>query len=187
MDFGNRLKTLRTQKRLKTLELAEKINISESTYRRYERNEIAPDLNIITKIAEIAEIAVSDLLSDDKIIFNNQQSGGTSNNALIMNQHSEKVIEQFEIRIKEKDELIKGYGWINNERLYFLMDKGGDENYHIYASNIDGKNLIDLTPFEGVNASILKILKDQKDIIIVSMNKNNKQIFLSFSFIIFYF
>lgn len=115
MDFGNRLKTLRTQKRLKTLELAEKINISESTYRRYERNEIAPDLNIITKIAEIAEIAVSDLLSDDKIIFNNQQSGGTSNNALIMNQLSEKVIEQFEIRIKEKDELI--------ERLNKIIDK----------------------------------------------------------------
>ena len=82
--------------------------------------------------------------------------------------------------VEEKDELIKGYGWINNERLFYLMDKGGDENYHIYASNIDGKNPIDLTPFDGVNASILKILKDQKDIIIVSMNKNNKQIFEPF-------
>lgn len=79
--------------------------------------------------------------------------------------------------IEEKDELIKGYGWINNERLFYAMDKGGDENYHIYATNIDGSNTKDLTPFEGVKANILNILKDQKDFIIISMNKNNKQIF----------
>ena len=115
MDFGNSLKTLRTQRKYKTLEISDKLNISESTYRRYERNEIAPDLNTISKIAEIYEITVSDLLSDDKIILSNQQSGGTSNNALIMNQLSEKVIEQFEIRIKEKDELI--------QRLNKIIDK----------------------------------------------------------------
>ncbi|MFT4072646.1 MAG: S9 family peptidase [Dysgonamonadaceae bacterium] len=79
--------------------------------------------------------------------------------------------------IEEKDELIRGYGWINDERLFFVMDKGGNENYHIYATNLDGSNTIDLTPFEGVQASILKILKEQKDYIIVSLNKNNKQIF----------
>jgi len=28
--------------------------------------------------------------------------------------------------IEEKDELIKGYGWINDERLVFVMDKGGN-------------------------------------------------------------
>lgn len=82
--------------------------------------------------------------------------------------------------IEEKDELIKGYGWINNERLFYMMDKGGNENFHIYATNLDGKNNKDLTPFDDVNASILKILKEQKDFIIISMNKNNKQIFEPF-------
>lgn len=82
--------------------------------------------------------------------------------------------------VEEKDELIRGYGWINNERLYYIMDKGGDENYHIFASNVDGSNAKDLTPFDGVTASILNILKDQKDFIIISMNKNNKQIFEPF-------
>ncbi len=106
---------MRTQIKYKTLEISDKLNISESTYRSYERNEIAPDLNTISKIAEIYDITVSDLLSDDKVILNNQQSGGTSNNALIMNQLSEKVIEQFEIRIKEKDELI--------QRLNKIIDK----------------------------------------------------------------
>ena len=79
--------------------------------------------------------------------------------------------------IEEKEELIKGYGWINDNRLYYVMDKGGDENHHVYAANIDGSNARDLTPFDGVKAMILAILKEHKDIMIVSMNKNNKQIF----------
>lgn len=33
--------------------------------------------------------------------------------------------------VEEKDELIRGYGWVNNERLIYAMDKGGDENYHL--------------------------------------------------------
>ena len=79
--------------------------------------------------------------------------------------------------IEEKDELIKGYGWISDEKLYYMMDKGGNENFHIYATNIDGTNARDLTPFEGVRAGIIRVLKDQKNVLIIQMNKNNKQIF----------
>lgn len=79
--------------------------------------------------------------------------------------------------IEEKEELVRGYGWINSERLYYAMDKGGDENYHIYGVNLDGSNLKDLTPFDGVTASISNILKEQKDFVIITMNKNNKQVF----------
>jgi len=79
--------------------------------------------------------------------------------------------------IEEKDELIRGYGWINEERLVYVMDKGGNENYHIFAANLDGTNMLDLTPFDDVRANVLNMLKDQKDYIIISMNKNNKQVF----------
>ena len=79
--------------------------------------------------------------------------------------------------IEEKDELVKGYGWISDEKLYYMMDKGGNENFHIYATNIDGTNARDLTPFEGVRAGIIRVLKDQKNVLIIQMNKNNKQIF----------
>lgn len=90
-----------------------------------------------------------------------------------------KNIKTGEIKraIEEKEELVRGFGWINNERLYYAMDKGGDENYHIYGVNLDGSNLKDLTPFDGVTASISNILKEQKDFVIISMNKNNKQVF----------
>ena len=79
--------------------------------------------------------------------------------------------------IEEKDELIRGYFWKNNERLLYMMDKGGNENYHVYAVNIDGTNNIDLTPYDDVRAMIINILKDQKDYVIITMNKNNKQVF----------
>ena len=79
--------------------------------------------------------------------------------------------------IEEKEELVRGYGWINNERLVFLMDQGGDENYHVYAVNLDGSNQKDLTPFEGVRADFSNLLKEDKEHIIVQMNKNNPQVF----------
>ncbi len=79
--------------------------------------------------------------------------------------------------IEEKEELIRSYFWKNNERLLYMMDQGGNEQYHIHAVNIDGTNNVDLTPYEGVQAGILNILKDQKDFVIVMMNKNNRQVF----------
>lgn len=79
--------------------------------------------------------------------------------------------------IEEKEELVRGYGWVNNDMLVYSMDKGGNENYHIYAVNLDGSGLKDLTPFDGVRASILELVKDDKDHIVVSMNQNNPQVF----------
>ncbi len=79
--------------------------------------------------------------------------------------------------IEEKEELIRGYGWVNNNRLVYLMDQGGDENFHLYAADLDGANQKDLTPFEGVKANFLELLKEDKDHIIISLNKNNPQIF----------
>lgn len=81
------------------------------------------------------------------------------------------------LAVEEKEELIRGYGWINDGRLLYVMDQGGNENYHIYAVNIDGSDSKDLTPYENVQASILNSLKEQKDYIIISMNKDNPQIF----------
>lgn len=79
--------------------------------------------------------------------------------------------------IEEKEELVRGFGWVNNERLVYVMDQGGDENYHLYTAKISGGEGTDLTPYEGVQVNFLELLKEDKDHIIISMNKNNKQIF----------
>lgn len=81
--------------------------------------------------------------------------------------------------LEEKDDLIKSYGWLSKKRLFYTQDKGGNENLHLYAADVDGKNLKDLTPFEGVKIGSATIIKDT-DFAVVTMNKNNKQIFEPF-------
>ena len=113
MDIGQRIKTLRVKKKLEPISIAEMLNISINTYRKYERNESAPDLNMLEKIAKIHEISVVDLLKDDGINFNNHENKDCNINNLVINQLSERLIDQHEkiiieknIRIKEKDEII---------------------------------------------------------------------------------
>ncbi len=78
--------------------------------------------------------------------------------------------------LEEKNDLIKSYGWLDKKRLFYTQDRGGNENIHLYAADIDGKNLKDLTPFEGITLNSVRIIKDTP-FVIVTMNKNNKQIF----------
>lgn len=81
--------------------------------------------------------------------------------------------------IVEKEDLIKAYGWLNKSRLFYTQDKGGNENIHLYAADVDGKNLKDLTPFDGITLGEIIPIKDS-DFVVVTMNKNNKQIFEPF-------
>lgn len=78
--------------------------------------------------------------------------------------------------LEEKNDLIKSYGWLDKKRLFYTQDRGGNENIHLYAADVDGKNLKDLTPFEGITLNSVRIIKDTP-FVIVTMNKNNKQIF----------
>ena len=95
------------------------------------------------------------------------------NHVYVKNLETEEVVRV----IEEKEELIRGFGWANNNRMIYTMDKGGNENYHLFAVNIDGTNQKELTPFDGVRVNILEILREDKDHMIISMNKNNAQIF----------
>jgi len=79
--------------------------------------------------------------------------------------------------IVEGEELIRGYGWANDEKVIFVKDKGGDENYHLFVASLNGGDEKDLTPFDGVRVMIVNSLKDQKDHMIIQMNKNNPEVF----------
>lgn len=83
---------------------------------------------------------------------------------------------QKESLLKEQGEdLIRGFYWANNDRILYLQDKGGDENYHVYGVNVDGKNSKELTPFDGVRVNIIEPLKEDEEHVIVQMNKDNPQ------------
>ncbi len=107
MNIGNKLKSLRVQKGYESVLMADKLGISETTYRRYERNESVPDLNMLEKIAATYQIDLQELLSDSIYQSNKNQKGGVAfaYNSTI-HELSEKLIEQYELRLKEKDEII---------------------------------------------------------------------------------
>lgn len=65
MKIGHRLKTIRIAKQIEPIVMADTIAVSESTYRRYERNESDPTLSILYKIATVFQISVSELLEED--------------------------------------------------------------------------------------------------------------------------
>src|ERR1700686_2236720 len=55
----------------------------------------------------------------------------------------------------ETERDVAGYFWKGSGRIVYRKDFKGDENYHVVAVDIDGKNLVDLTPFENVRANII--------------------------------
>ncbi len=90
----------------------------------------------------------------------------------------QKIGEEKATRItSETDRDISGYFWANDNRILYIKDNGGDENFQLYAVDKDGENDKDLTPFEKVRIQIIDELEDIEDEIIIGMNKNNPQLF----------
>jgi dipeptidyl aminopeptidase/acylaminoacyl peptidase len=77
----------------------------------------------------------------------------------------------------ETDRSIMGYYWANNNRILYLKDDGGDENFALYGVDRNGKNLKCLTCFEGVRTTIIDDLEDIEDEVIIGLNKRNAQVF----------
>lgn len=72
---------------------------------------------------------------------------------------------------------IISYFWGSSERILYLQDNKGNENYHLYAVSKDGSNHTDLTPFKDVTVWIIDELEDSETEVIIAMNKRNKEIF----------
>ncbi len=83
--------------------------------------------------------------------------------------------QQENLLIKQGEDLIRGYFWANDNRILYLQDKGGNENYHLFGVDVDGSNKKELTPYEGVRVGVLEMLKDDDDHIVIQMNKENPQ------------
>jgi dipeptidyl aminopeptidase/acylaminoacyl peptidase len=82
------------------------------------------------------------------------------------------------IRITSETERdIPWYFWASNNRLLYLKDTGGDENYMMYGVNLDGSNYMALTEFEGVITTIIDELEEIPEYVIVGLNKRTPQAF----------
>ncbi|MEE0804129.1 MAG: prolyl oligopeptidase family serine peptidase, partial [Prevotellamassilia sp.] len=72
---------------------------------------------------------------------------------------------------------VAGYMWATNERILFMKDTAGDENYQLYGVNLDGSDLRAYTAFPGVRTTLIDDLEDVPNEVIIGMNKRKAEIF----------
>ncbi len=68
--------------------------------------------------------------------------------------------------------------WKGHDHILYVRDFGGDENYHVFSTNIHSAKSRDLTPYKNTRVGVLDTLDGQSDSeIFISMNKRDKRVF----------
>ncbi len=111
-QVGKRIRNLRESRGFSQEELADRLNISRSAYERIENGKSNSWAAQLEKLSEIFEVAPEYFLKkDSNEQANHSQSGGialqNNGNIKTINNLSDKLIEQFELRLKEKDVIIR--------------------------------------------------------------------------------
>lgn len=110
MSLGTKLRKLRQEKKLSHTQVAVELDVSQTAYGKWESDQTKPGIDNLLRISNFYETDIYDLLDDKEgnHNFNNTYDNSNVNNAVETVHYyiSEKIIEQYEIRIKEKDEQI---------------------------------------------------------------------------------
>jgi dipeptidyl aminopeptidase/acylaminoacyl peptidase len=78
---------------------------------------------------------------------------------------------------RDTDRGIRQYFWAEDgTHLVYLQDKGGDENWRLYAVDPATKEIRDLTPFENVQARPLEKDKRHPDELLIALNRRDPQV-----------
>lgn|GEM_PF-333996 len=101
----NRVKTIRESKKISQDFLASELGLNQSQYSRRENGEIKFDTDEVLKLSSLLEASVAELFGQESAIFNNHnQKGGNFGQYISV---SEKLIEQYEKRLLDKDRIIE--------------------------------------------------------------------------------
>ncbi len=76
-----------------------------------------------------------------------------------------------------RDRDIVRFFWGNNTYVMYLQDNEGDENYKLYRVHIDEKTVDCLTPYDKVNVTIIDVMRNRPNEIIIGMNKRDPELF----------
>lgn len=86
--------------------------------------------------------------------------------------------DEHAIRItNETERSVAGYMWADNQRLLYMKDTAGDENYQLYGVHRDGSDDRAYTAFNGVRTSLIDDLEEQQGVVMIGMNKRNPEVF----------
>lgn len=77
----------------------------------------------------------------------------------------------------ETERSIAGYMWADNERLLYMKDTAGDENYQLYGIRRDATDRRAYTAFPGVRTSLIDDLEEQDGQVMIGLNQRNPEVF----------
>jgi dipeptidyl aminopeptidase/acylaminoacyl peptidase len=91
-----------------------------------------------------------------------------------------RTLGQNDDRVITRDRLrgIRSYFWQPDSRhILYEQDVGGNEDFHLYQTNVETRETKDLTPFEGVRAQIVAVDPLRPDFMLLGLNRRNPELF----------
>jgi dipeptidyl aminopeptidase/acylaminoacyl peptidase len=74
----------------------------------------------------------------------------------------------------DKKRGIRNFSWQwDGEHILYIQDRDGDENWHVYQTNLKTRATRDLTPFEGIQAQFVAADSAQPDTLLLALNKRD--------------
>ena len=112
MRINEKIRQLREQHQLSQENMADKLGMSVTGYAKIERGEVRSNLPRLEQISEVFDMDICELLSygeSEKVYFNNSVTESTNSNNFLFavgNDNLEKAIQQLQLIISHKDELL---------------------------------------------------------------------------------
>ena len=76
----------------------------------------------------------------------------------------------------DKKRGVRFFGWqYDSEHVIYIQDRDGDENWHLYQTDLKSKNTRDLTPFEGAQAQPIGGDYKYPDVFLVGLNLQDRR------------
>jgi transcriptional regulator with XRE-family HTH domain len=105
MKLHEKVKYFREAKKLSQESIAIELGLNQSQYSRRENGSIKFNGEEIELLSKLLKVNPSELFGDQSVILNNKdQKGGNFAQYITL---PKELIQQYELRIKEKDEVIK--------------------------------------------------------------------------------
>lgn len=105
MEIFEKVRFFREQKKLSQEYISTLLNIEQSQFSRRESGQIPFSINDLEKLSELLDVDVTHFFKNNTVVFtSNNQSGGSLGQYVSI---PDRLIEQYELRIKEKDDLIQ--------------------------------------------------------------------------------
>lgn len=109
MKVRRKMSILRESKGISQSEMAEKLSVDVNTYARIERGETNILHPKLSKIAELLNVDVLDLLANDRNVYLVSENSSHSNNYNVIGSSTEIAfeIQKLQMQLSHKDELIE--------------------------------------------------------------------------------